>query len=408
MSRAPCPLPRRPLAGRLTPAALAAWATLWALWLWPAAAVAGPWAIGQGRFFIDGRFTASTASEFADENGNRRPMRVVSNTADLGSNSGSVQTSKSSLTDLSGQLYVEYGALSRLTLTMALQFVRGISFSNPGGDVSYRALHIGDMELGGRITLFDDELTVALNLSAVIPTGATGTNIPIGQGDVRTEFRVLVGKIFERWRFYVSGELGIRFRGSATVRDLNYPGYQKPIDYSDEITYGLEGGYFWKTRRPGLQQILLGFKLNGRYSTAASVPDPYPNLVPPASAFMKLGPEIALFFTEKLLLHVGVRTIPLARSLPLTNDYEAGLGVHPAGALPAPHQRLRGRPGRLFLVLPPMHTAPRGTPIHPDPPCRESASGARVRPVHSAPVLAAPGGPGASVSRRASAHGREH
>jgi hypothetical protein len=235
--------------------------------LWSGEAAAGPWAIGQGRLFIDGRFTVSTASEIADQNGQHLPAQVVANMQDLGKTGA--RTVKSSVLDLNGEIYVEYGVLSRLTLTMNWQFARGLSYANPGGDVPYQATHVGDLDLGGRITVFDDELTLALYLGVGVPSGATGTNIPIGQGDVRTDFRVLVGKVIERWRIYVAGELGIRFRGSATIHDFNAtPGYRRNVDYSDEIVYGIEAGYFWKTRRRGLQQILLGLKAYGKYSTS--------------------------------------------------------------------------------------------------------------------------------------------
>jgi hypothetical protein len=291
-------------------------------------AQAGPWAIGQGRLFVDLRFTATTASELADQDGRHLPMRIVADAADLGKEIGQVRTNRTHMTDLNGELYVEYGLLSRLTLAMNWQFARSISLANPGGDIDWHSAHVGDLELAGRITLFDDVLAVALHLGVVFPTGATNTRIPIGQGDVRTDFRVLVGKIVERWRFYIAGELGVRLRGSAKVRDDLLPAGQKTVDYSDEITYALEFGYFWKIQRRAMRQILLGGKLQGKYATGESIPDPFPNIVPAASAFLKIGPEITFYLTERWLFHVGVRTVPVARSVPFLTDYVAGVAFY--------------------------------------------------------------------------------
>src|SRR5262249_2349809 len=147
-------------------------------------------------------------------------------------------------------------------------------------------------------------------------------------GDVRTDFRVLVGKIIDRWRVVIAGELGIRFRGSATVRDDNYPGGKRSYDFSDEIVYGFQLGYFWKIGRRNLKQILLSLNMQGKYATAESLPDPFPNITPPASAFLKVGPEIAFYLTEHWILHVGVRTIPVARSVPFLTDYIVGVSFY--------------------------------------------------------------------------------
>src|SRR6185369_7131511 len=97
------------------------------------------------------------------------------------------------------------------------------------------AVGIGDLKLGGKLLLFDDEVTAALLVALTAPTGSSTGAIPLGQGDLRTDFMLLLGKAFLRPDLYLSAEVGFQLRSAATIADPNQPGQLKSVTYTHQI-----------------------------------------------------------------------------------------------------------------------------------------------------------------------------
>jgi hypothetical protein len=254
-------------------------------------AQAAPWVPGRWHFWTQLRESALIADQRYDAGGQLRPI-----VAALPGGATVKSSYRWALTDL----YAELGLGARLSLLVDFAALSAI-VQPVGGEPDRRAVGVSDLYLGGKVLLFDDEVTASLQAAVAVPTGALTAAVPLGSGDVRGDLILLVGKIFDRPAIFVSAEVGLRLRG---------------MDYSHQLLYAAQVGWTWRAGRRGLRALTVAARLEGRYALATPVEDGLGILTPRSERFTKLGADLVFLLGRGVALGVGGHGFVAAQSMP--------------------------------------------------------------------------------------------
>lgn len=284
----------------------------------PRRAEAGPWMPGRYHFYLQLRESFAFADDRYDARGDRQPIRLALD--------ASGATAPSGYREWLSDLFAEVGLAARLSLLVDFRFFAAQS-QPVSGRPDPSSVGPSDLWLAAKLLLFDDELTSAFEFALTVPTGDATTSVPLGQGDVRADLLLLLGKLFEKPDLFFSVEAGLRLRGSATVADPHAPGQTTVVQYSHELRMAAQGGYRLAPVRRGLDSILFAVKLEGAYAFQAPVEDNLGILVSETASYFKLGPEITWSPTSYLHVVVGGHYFVAGRSTPAFAEIAAALAV---------------------------------------------------------------------------------
>src|SRR5688572_26671864 len=276
---------------------------------------AGPWIPGRWHFYLQLRQSVMIADRRYDAGGDLRAIAVA-----LADGSTAPARYRQALSSL----YFELGLGARLALFLdwlALDYVVQVASSRPDRS----AFGVSDLRLGAKLLLFDDELTATLQAAVVAPTGSPTTAVPLGPGDVRAEFTLLVGKIFDRPRLHLAAELGVRVRSSATIADPSRPGALIVRQYSHELVYRLTVGYTRLFARRGVSSLVFAARVEGGYAFLRPTEDGLGILVPEAASYTKLGPEITWAPYPSWQVSLGGHYFVAGRAIPAMGELALGL-----------------------------------------------------------------------------------
>jgi hypothetical protein len=141
-----------------------------------------------------------------------------------------------------------------------------------------------------------------------IPTGSSDAAQPLGTGDLRGEFVLSIGRVWERVPVFFVAELGMRIRSSGTQRAQaagREPSAADPleptaaaarvnIDYASELVYRLELGYLWHVRGHERLRMTPRLALDGRHGLSAPVSLPIDPVAPASVRLLRLGAALSL------------------------------------------------------------------------------------------------------------------
>jgi hypothetical protein len=281
-----------------------------------APATAGPWLPGRWHFYLQLRESVLAADQRYDSTGALRPIALADATG---------ATQPSSYRELLTDLYGELGLAQRLSVLVDFRALEAI-WQPIAGAAARRAIGPSDLYLAGKLLLFDDELSAALQVGVGVPAGSATADVPLGQGDLRTDFLLLVGKLFEHPEVFVSVEAGVRLRGAAVVADPHAPGMTTSVEYSHEIRGAAQAGYTVRPDRRGLRALVFALKLEGAYALQTPVEDGLGTLVAPAASYLKLGAEITWRPRAGIDLTLGGHYFVAGRSVPAFAEAALALG----------------------------------------------------------------------------------
>ena len=287
-----------------------------ALWSDLGRVEAGPWVPGRWHFYLQLRQSVMIADRRYDADGHLQGIQVVVDDARTRVASGYRQALTS--------LYFELGLGTRLSVAVDLMLLDFVA-QPLAGRAARTALGVSDLRFLGKLLLFDDELTAAILLGLVAPTGSATSAVPLGPGDVRADLSVLIGKLFERPRIHVAAELGVAFRSSATIADPAQPGARTSRQYSHALRYGVTLGHTWAIGRRGADAFAISAKLEGAYAFARPVEDGLGLLVAEAASYTKLGPELVWSPTRHWQLSLGGSYFVAGRTIPAMGELALGL-----------------------------------------------------------------------------------
>lgn len=279
-------------------------------------AFAGPWTPGRWHFYLQLRESALFADDRFDARGRRVAIEIVP--------SAGASPIDSSYRQALSDLFVEVGMAARLSLLADFRFLSAIW--QPAGAATRQVVGVSDLFLGAKLVLFDDELTASLLCGVVAPIGSTNQAIPLGTGDLRGDFMLQIGKLFEHPSLFISAELGVRVRGSAEVADPLRPGAFVENQYSHELRYAADLGYSWQAHRRALEALIISIKLEGSYAFDAPIEDGLGLLDARAGSYVKLGPELIWAMPRGVRLSLGGNTFIAGKSLPAMTEIALGLG----------------------------------------------------------------------------------
>lgn len=240
----------------------------------------GAWVREEGGFYVK----AALARTEADRLFNTRRDRVPTTT----------------YRDTGLSLYGEYGLTPAWTAIASLE----AKDARRGGA---RSTGPADLWIAGKRLLLSGPFVLSAQLGAKLPMGyAERSRMPLGEGQVDLEARVLAGKSFGR--AYGSAEIGYRKRNG---------------DYSDEVPFRVEGGVRFVPRAM-LLVSLDGWNTTGN-DRASKAPSGslHPNVFD--KEFMSLRPALLFFLTPALSLEV-FHKIPVDGAN-ATADKSFGIGV---------------------------------------------------------------------------------
>jgi hypothetical protein len=280
-------------------------------------ASAGPWVPGRWHFYLQLREGAlwTPGDVRYDAHGARQPIRLVDNASLVASGY------RQSLTDL----YAEVGLARRLSVLLDFILLDYVAQPLPGRPAR-SSTGVSDLQLGGKLLLFDDELTAALLVALTAPTGSSTTAVPLGPGDLRTDFRLLLGKLFDRPSLYLSAEIGLCLRGSAVVTDPQAPGLTLRVQYSHALRFAAAVGGRLRLPRAPSHALNLAAKLEGAYAFDGAVEDGLGLLTPQAGTYVKLGPEVGWSFPRGVQLFLGGHYFVAGRTMPAFAELALSLG----------------------------------------------------------------------------------
>jgi hypothetical protein len=261
----------------------------------PAAATAGPWLPAPGKLYLELRESFDTTSQGFDSDGNRHRLRTLSD-------DGLPVATR--LYDAHTKIYGEIGLATRLAIVVELDALSVVAMPRAGHSAR-RAVGLGDLAAGFRLQLLDEEVACAIDARLGIPTGSADDPQPLGTGDLRGEFVLSVGRVFERVPIVVAVELGARLRSSGTQRaqaagrtatlvdPLDPSSLAKVrIDYSSELVYGLWIG--WLGRIGERVRITPRVTVDGRHGFSAPEALPIDPVAPASMRLLRLGAQIAV------------------------------------------------------------------------------------------------------------------
>lgn len=286
----------------------------------PSVARAGPWLPGRYHFYLQLRESVEIADQRYDATGDLAPIRAVVDGA-----GPRTAAYRELLTDL----FAEVGLSARLSLLADFQALSAI-FQPLDGLPARSHAGVSDLWLAAKLLLFDEEVTATLLAGISIPIGDAASAIPLGQGDVRADVQILVGKLFPRRDLFVDAMLGVRLRGSAEVADpqaFASPGRTTTAAYSNELRFAAAGGYSWLARRRALSSLIAQLKLEGAYAFDRAPDDGLGLLVPRAASYVKLGPELAWTPVRGVQIVLGGSYFVWGRGLPALGEVALALAV---------------------------------------------------------------------------------
>lgn len=179
--------------------------------LLPAAAHAGAWTAKQGDTYLKGAVNYfDTSSRFGDQLPDFENFR-----------------------DINFNIYLEHGLRDDLTFFATSAF-KDIEQTSAGETVSNSG--IGDVDVGLRYNLTNDGAVVSIQGLAKLPFLYSETaDLPLGNGQIDLEGKVLVGKSFGP-AGYVGLEAGYRYRAEAPVDEFRYL-IEYGVDLSEETYF---------------------------------------------------------------------------------------------------------------------------------------------------------------------------
>ena len=262
-------------------------------------AQAGAWVPEPGQFYLELRGIFVTATQGFAPSGARRRLEARSLVMN-GLAGGAVNAR---LTDGAAQLYGEVGLATRLALIADFSLAHAVTVEREGTrDLS--SAGIGDADVGLRLVLLDEEVSCAVEARLGIPTGRSDGEVPLGSGDLRGEFTLHLGRVWEHVPFFVQVALGAELRGSGTQR-VESPGltssvHATHVDYASGLVYAAEVGYVARVgERLRLSPAL---RVDGLYgSRRPSTEEPaslYVDPVTPASLrYVRLSVQLSAEFS---------------------------------------------------------------------------------------------------------------
>lgn len=271
-----------------------------------APALAGPWVPGRWHFWAQLRESVLIADQRYDAAGGLAPIQGQYQAPD-----GTTALSRARYRWLLTDLYAELGLASRLSVL--LDFYALSAIWQPFDDApaySKSAVGVSDLFLGAKLLLFDEEITASILAAVTVPTGALTATLPLGPGDVRGDFVLQVGKIFERPSIFVTADFGARLRG---------------MSYSHELIYAAQVGWTWHAHRRALHALTVSLKLEGRYALGAAVEDGLGVLNPQSGQYTKLGPEVGFSVGRGFTLSAGGHYFVAGRSMPAFGEVALAL-----------------------------------------------------------------------------------
>jgi hypothetical protein len=284
-------------------------------WLTDGRAQAGPWIPRAWHFLVYLRQSVELAGDRYDVEGQRSPGSAITDQGTL---------VRSFMGESTTAIGGEVGVASRLALTLDFLAFRA-AWQRMGEAGNRSSLGVSDLALGAKLLLFDDEVTATLQVNVTFPTGSATSSVPLGPGDTRADFLVLVGKVFERVPLFASAEAGVSLRSAAQVTDPLVPGTTKTIEYSSQIIYGATVGYTFVTKGRRPDRITFMARAEGRYSLGRATDDGVDSFTPVSPTLLKLGPTIAWMPIPSLEIDLGGAYFVLGRTVPAFG--EAVLGI---------------------------------------------------------------------------------
>jgi hypothetical protein len=300
----------------VTARVLAQLGLLGALFAGTGPAWAGPWVPGRWHFYLELREALELADARYDAAGARQPIVAV--TADGTRSSASYRRASTTL-------YAEVGVAQRLSVLTAFGALDAVTQPIRGAQAR-SAVGVGDLLLGGKLLLFDDEITAALQVAVIAPTGSATGELPLGPGDLRADFLLLLGRAFYRPNLYLACEIGARLRGTSVIADPTQPGQLTRVTYAHEVRYAAQAGYTWTFERRALRSLGVVAKLEGSYALGPATDDGLGLLNPLAGAFFKLGPELRWSPERRLALSLGGHYFVAGRAMPAFAEVAVAIG----------------------------------------------------------------------------------
>jgi hypothetical protein len=248
-------------------------------------------------------------------------------------------------------LYGEVGLAVRLAFVAELRLLGVVATTRPG-ERAREAIGVGDLDVGVRLQLLDEEVACAVEARLGIPTGNADAAQPLGTGDLRGEFVLSIGRVWERVPVFLVAELGARIRSSGTQRaqaagrDASMVDPLEPtaaaarvtIDYASELVYRLELGYLWRVRGHERLRITPRLSLDGRHGLSAPTPLPIDPVAPASLRLLRLGAalgfsvallsrERASFSTGEVHVGLGGGAFVWGEGLPAAGEVSLWLGL---------------------------------------------------------------------------------
>jgi hypothetical protein len=276
----------------------------------PADALAGAWAQEERGLYAKLAYGKSFATEQFKDGG--ETLQLLSEDLE-----GSFDLN-------SALLYVEYGAVERLTFTLSAALM-DVTLDSPIQRVTVRGF--GDVILGGRYQFIDGPVVASVMANFKTPGGYSpelGDLRPtLGNGVNELDGRLSVGASFYPIPAYFSVDAGFRWRGSRSVR-----GGGSRVDFSNEIPFTGEVGYGFDLSGAtgGVANSLL---LRGAFAGVYGLGDPGEinavALTPTVQRFLKVGPSVIVTLFDEYQVSVDYMYTPLGVNALQSHDVFVGL-----------------------------------------------------------------------------------
>jgi len=164
---------------------------------------AGAWAQTKGQYYAKLSTISYSADEHYTTDGKREPLAA-------GDSFDADQVF----------LYVEYGAMDRLTVVGEGNWGELVSRTS---QERHSTQGIGDLGIGAKYQWLDAPVVLAPYVKWKIPTGYDADDDPsLGTGDMDLEFRLLASRSLYPAPVYVGAELGFRLRGGPFSRQVPF------------------------------------------------------------------------------------------------------------------------------------------------------------------------------------------
>ena len=281
-----------------------------------------------GHFYLELRGLFVTAAQGFDQAGSRRALRADSPL-------GAVPAR---LRDGQALLYGEVGLATRLAVVADLAVVRSVTLARDGaGNLS--AVGPGDLHVGLRLVVLDEEVTCALEARLGVATGRSAGPVPLGPGDLRGDLVLHLGRVWERVPLFVQLALGAELRSSGTQRidgpTLGGASHTVSVDYAPGLVYAAELGYLARLgERLRLSPVVRVDGQHGTHAPTTSAPasmevDP---VAPASLRFLRVTAQLSVEVRvsarrrDALVFSVGGGAFVWGQGLPAAGQVALALG----------------------------------------------------------------------------------